>query len=210
MVRTLHPDVLRGTQKSKRYQQVFAEHPDYLSDQSRCHLRANDLLSKTGTELTFDEIHMLLPFLRDTIGLDVDVEGDSDPILTEMKFYRRAKVNGLDISTAARDEKKLTCDSVVCGRYLGEDADGEFEEYFIGQVQHIISCRANVLLCVEWFAVDGGEVDDDQLNGLAIIKVSKRRQQEQTWISVDKLKQQQHILVGPQSGETSFHVAIKP
>lgn len=198
MVRTLYPEVLQGAQKSKRYDNIFSDHPAYLSSTPRCELKKK-LKSR---ELKINEHEMLERFLRDN-----NYEIGGDEFLSECTFHAKAVINNITVSTVAMENGNVTCDSVICGRYDDDDC----EEYFFGQVQHIVALEDETFLCVDWFHVP--DLEQEQLMGLSIIpaKMTVDSQRQQKWIPVASILLQQHILVkeSTDSGDL-IHIAIKP
>ena len=206
-MRTLYPEHLKAGRKNQRYSEIFVGNPDYLSRETRCVAKDAD---SVVSDLDEDEVVMLVAFLEDN-----DCMVDED-VVDELQYYLRVKLNGISIITVAREERKGTCDSIVCGRYIVRDEEvnvpvgvepEETETIFLGQVQHAVKFRDANLLCVEWYKV--GALDDDQLAGLSVIPVSVREQQDQMWIDVDSIIIQQHILLRPDIRSRSFHVVIK-
>ena len=160
-----------------------------------------------STSLSEDERTFLESYMTGK-GNPINVE-DVD---LEAEFYSHVKLNGVKITTAQHEERKGTCDSVVFGRYLVKDHRGlreDVEDLFIGEVQHVMVLGSHQLLCVEWFKITGGVIDDDQRAGLKVIPVSIRRGQDQMWIDVGSIEIQQHVLIRPGERAASFHVVIK-
>ena len=153
---------------------------------------------------------MLLGFLQNNaseLGLsddDIIAEAVQDGIVC----YGKGMLNGVPISTVKAEDKKKTCDSIVCGRYMV--GDDENEVFYIGQVQHIASYLGHTLLCVKWF--DMGNLNDDQKVGLTVIPVAMLRVQTEMWIDVGSIVIQKHVMVRPypNSRSRTFHIAIKP
>ena len=210
LMRTLHPEILATNRKSHRYRVAFEDHPDYLS--AHAVVRLADTMI-TSNRFTVPEKKMFIGFLENNaqdMGMEVPLDGRdnirADAVMDEVVCYKRAVLNGVPISTIAAEEDKVTCDSVVCGRYTIEDDDTEV--FFIGQVQHIASYLGHILLCVEWFQVDA--LDDDQRVGLTIIPVTIMNTQDEMWIDAGSIVIQKHVVVRPNLGSRSFHVAIKP
>ena len=122
--------------------------------------------------------------------------------------YGQVVLNGVPVSTGKAEEKKVTCDSIVCGRYTQGDDDNDHEVFGIGRVRHIALYVGHILLCVEWFEV--GDLDDDQRVGLTVIPVKIKRSQDEMWIDASSIIIQKNVVIRPSVGTRSFHVAIKP
>ena len=210
LMRTLHPEILATNRKSHRYRVAFEDHPDYLSTHAVVRLADTMIISNL---FNFQEKKMFMGFLKNNaqeMEMEVPLDGRgnicADAVMDEAVCYRQAVLNGVPICTIAAEEDKVTCDSVVCGRYTVGDDDTEV--FFIGQVQHIASYLGHILLCVEWFKVDA--LDDDQRAGLTIIPVTTMNTQDEMWIDAGSIVIQKHVVVRPRLGSRSFHVAIKP
>ena len=199
MVRTLYPEVLKDTQKSRRYRDVFTNNPAYLSSTPRCELKTK---LKSSVELKSNELEMLDRFL-----LDNNYQCRSVDVLSNCNFHARVVVNNIMVSTVVSEAKKVTCDSIVCACY--EDEYDDDHEYFFGQVQHIVAFEHNVILCVDWFQVP--DLDEDQFMGLVSIsaEVTSASKKQQKWMHVRNIVVQQHILV-EELASGKMRIAIRP
>lgn len=203
-MRAIHPEHFPERSSNQRYSQIFVDNPDYLAPEFRCKLQDKH---EVHPEIVGEEESMLFAFLEDHDGFD-DIEDYSTVDELDLKTYSRMKLNGVKITTMELEERKGTCDSIVCGRYtIGEAHDGSpVEKFYFGQVKHIAVVREVTLLCVQWFQT--GDLSDDQHQGLKIIPVSLM-DQDQMWITATHILNQQHILLRPSKRSKNFHVMIK-
>jgi hypothetical protein len=203
-MRAFHPEHFPERSANQRYSQIFVDNPDYLAPEFRCKLQEKHVVHP---DISVEEESMLFAFLEDIDGFD-DIEDYNVVDELELTSYSRMKLNGVKITIMDSEDRKGTCDSIVCGRYaIGEEHDGSpVEKFYFGQVKHIAVVREVILLCVQWFKT--GDLSYDQHQGLKIIPVSLM-DQDQMWITATHVLNQQHILLRPSKSSKDFHVMIK-